>query len=296
MTAVRSKESVDNLNSTWVGSDGLVTFRRPLVSIGEIWFGKANRHWVELASVHSLDAVRFLQREAPIEGTAAQEYHTLILDLSKRPDQLLAKIHKTARYKIKRAAERDGLSHRCWSAPDLSAIRELCSFVGRFRMFSGLLPPEPGWLETYSRAGMLDLSVIVGQDREPLAWHCHYIGSGRARLLISSNARFGGSSEFRQLVGRANLLLHWCDILRFKENGIGLYDFGGWRRTDSDLRRSQVHRFKEQFGGDAEKSFNCEVGITLRGRLYLAFLGARKRTLDLRSRLRSRQQIANPEE
>jgi hypothetical protein len=71
------------------------------------------------------------------------------------------------------------------------------------------------------------------------------------------------------MVGRANRYHHWQDIVKFKNLGIATYDLGGWYADTTDPAKININKFKEEFGGELVKHFNCRHGITTKGKLFL---------------------------
>jgi hypothetical protein len=72
-------------------------------------------------------------------------------------------------------------------------------------------------------------------------------------------------------IGRANRLHHWSDMLRFRGEGFGIYDFGGWYAGTQDETLLRINRFKERFGGELVVQYNCDQAITWKGALGLWF-------------------------
>ena len=70
-------------------------------------------------------------------------------------------------------------------------------------------------------------------------------------------------------MGRANRYLFWHDIIRYKEQGLKLFDFGGWYPGTTDNMRLEINRFKEGFGGRVVREYNCEQITSVRGWLLL---------------------------
>ena len=53
--------------------------------------------------------------------------------------------------------------------------------------------------------------------------------------------------DFQGLVGRANRLHHWKDMISFKSKGLDQYDFGGWYEGRKTRDRLKINQFKEGF-------------------------------------------------
>jgi lipid II:glycine glycyltransferase (peptidoglycan interpeptide bridge formation enzyme) len=66
-------------------------------------------------------------------------------------------------------------------------------------------------------------------------------------------------------------------MLRFKEMGIQRYDWGGLFEDESVPEHAGVNSFKKEFGGQPERTYDCTVPVTVRGRIYLAVRDAWRR-------------------
>lgn len=214
------------------------------------------------------DVIRLVQLpERP--ATPATSFFTVLIDLDCHAEALLGAMKDETRYKIRRAGARDGISYDAAHPAGPALVDRFCDLHDRFAAGKGLPPADRGHLLSLARAGALDLSC-VRRDGNDLVWHAHCRDGRRAMLLASASLyRMLEDSGARNLVGRANRWHHWRDILRFKEDGLRLYDLGGWYEGADDAERLRINRFKEEFGGTIVEHFNSEMPLTLRGRLAL---------------------------
>jgi hypothetical protein len=96
----------------------------------------------------------------------------------------------------------------------------------------------------------------------------------RARQLIAiSPYRPIPDVAWRNAVNRAHCFLHWKNFLRFKAQGIPVFDFGGWYTGTTNIQFLGMNQFKKGFGGQVVREFECEEIRTLKG--WLALTGAR---------------------
>jgi len=125
-------------------------------------------------------------------------------------------------------------------------------------------------LSLMAASGSLQFSRIAEEGGPTLVWHSYYRSHNRVTLLSSASlVPAGESSARRNKVGRANRFQHWQDLLRFKNDQIALYDFGGWYEGKSDQKRLGINKFKEEFGGEIVRNYICERALTWRGALFL---------------------------
>jgi lipid II:glycine glycyltransferase (peptidoglycan interpeptide bridge formation enzyme) len=66
-------------------------------------------------------------------------------------------------------------------------------------------------------------------------------------------------------------------MLQLKERGAERYDWGGLFADESTPERAGINAFKKAFGGRQERSFECTVPVTVRGRLVLPLRDAWRR-------------------
>jgi len=98
------------------------------------------------------------------------------------------------------------------------------------------------------------------------------VSDNTARLHQSSSLfRAACDKETRSMIGRSNRLLHWEDILYFKDAGLRWYDFGGWyggpETTGTYAEQLLINQFKESFGGEKKREYSFIVPVSLKGRI-----------------------------
>jgi len=161
-----------------------------------------------------------------------QPAKTLMLDLSKSEDELLAEMHQKTRYNI-HLAEKKGVNLKICQAEE-------------FPIFYDLL------VDTYRRKG----KKLYDRDYFHKLYHDHltkiYCAEYKEKILCANMIVFygdtvtylhGGSSEKDKNI-MAPHLLQWLTIKKAKELGFKYYDFWG-----IEERYPGVARFKRGFGG-----------------------------------------------
>ncbi len=104
------------------------------------------------------------------------------------------------------------------------------------------------------------------QDETLLVAHASLYGGNMSRLWYSCSSYRNTDSQFRNVVGRANRLLHLRDIYYFKEKGIKTYDWGGI--SDREEIKN-ITAFKKEFGGEEKVLYNYKVANTFKGKMFL---------------------------
>jgi hypothetical protein len=256
----------------------MITYKKlGMLRVAEIYFD-------ENPAPYRADIVRHLWRPAPVASAPCEPSHTLVLDLSGSSATLLANMHAETRYRIRRA-EKDHFLYDFWSAGEPDAVAQLIRFYNRFAWRKHLTPANRQRLAALGQLGTLDLSRVSDHTGRVLVWHAYYRGPGRVRGIYSASL-LGEATEpsLRSLIGRANCYHTWRDILRFQQQGLAVYDLGGWYGGAEDQEKLRINTFKENFGGTVIPEFNSEAGVTPRGRLAL---GSKWILLDMLRRSRT---------
>jgi hypothetical protein len=236
---------------------------------GEVWYHE------EPPRDSGVDIVLYRQRDAPIAGARYTPFLSLVSDLSGGEDAIIEKFGKNCRYKIKRAEAKDGLRMELIPHPE-SRLAEFRAFYDAFARQKSLQPCDPKWLLAACKARQLALT-LASQNGEALVWHAYVMCGKAARLQYSGSCFRNRESDYRALVGRANRWLHWRDMLRFKEMGLQRYDWGGLFEDESLPERAGINKFKKDFGGRQELTYDCTAPVTIKGRLWLPLRDAWRR-------------------
>lgn len=239
-----------------------IAYQRKFVRIAEYWNG-------EEAYLKGVDIERYFQQPQRIEGMFCRDFYTILIDLLDDPETLLARMKRDTRYEIRRA-EREGFIYDFFSGSDAAVFKEFCDYYDEFARQKNQPRMRRPWLSLLAESGALNLTRIATPAGDTLVWHGYHCSSQRATLLYSASIfRDDESSAHRNLVGRANRYQHWLDILRFKAQGLSIYDLGGWYEGAEDQKRLSINRFKEEFGGNIVHNYICERASTLKGSLFL---------------------------
>src|SRR5580765_7268930 len=205
---------------------------------GEVWYDE------EPPRDCGVDIVLYRQREAPIADARTTPFLTMVTDLSVPEDAIVEKFGKDCRYKIRRADTKDGLHLEFITDPE-SRLEEFQEFYDAFAKQKSVAPCYPQWL----------------------------LAACEARQLVLTSASQNGEA----LVWRANRWLHWKEMLRFKEMGIERYDWGGLFEDESIPENAGINKFKKDFGGQAIRTYDCTLPVSLKGRIWLPLREAWRR-------------------
>jgi Acetyltransferase (GNAT) domain len=188
-------------------------------------------------------------------ATRLRESVTSVVDLTQEPDSILGGMDaKSCRYEIRRAeklGERLTLRRN-----DGAAARDFR------RLLEGLIahtrhvrPPSRRRYEQYRAVSDIAVAYV---DGTPVAGHLvvRDPGARRTRLVFSASVRHEPGA-LQKLSGPVNRWLHWQELLLYREEGYGAYDFGGVNP------QSPIGRFKLSFGGEMERGTNVVLAGSL---------------------------------
>lgn len=171
-----------------------------------------------------------------------EEFWTLLSSLDKSDDELLLEQNSTNKTQIKQARKLD-LQIRT------GTFENFLPFFNDFSQDKGISGTTQSKLQSFGRDA-LEISEVVNSQGKVLAMHANLIDKNifRSRLIHSASARFTEELD-ASLVGRANRLLHFENLIRYREMGLKYYDWGGIAKNSNDPVKVGINRFKEAFGG-----------------------------------------------
>ena len=237
----------------------MLRYKKGVLAISEFLFD-------ESVIAASADIVRYRFRPEPIPGVRCVESYTLRIDLQAEPTLLLARMNHTTQYEIRRA-EREELTYEFASIPDKDWKKQFFQFLASFGKPKGLTTADRAWISALLDQKLLDLSRIWSPTTgRALVWHAYIRAAKTARLTHSASLFRERNSAY---LGRAHRLHHWCDMLRFREEGLTTYDFGGWYPGTHDSGLLGINRFKQGFGGRIAREYNGDLALTWKGDMAL---------------------------
>lgn len=238
----------------------MLTYRKQGLRFNELWYG-------EQPDSGCFDVLIHCQAPARIAGVECKEKRTIVLDLTRDEAMLLSDVKKDTRNEIRRAG-RDGVTCEQLDGENPVVREAFYDYYDDFARAKGLNVLVRSRLEQIASRGGFSVTTARNAAGQVLVYHAYLCYHSRARLLFSASGllRADDSAE-RNLIGRANRLLHWDDVCRFRAQGIEKYDFGGWYAGSADADRLRINKFKEEFGGQILTEFNAMHGVTIRGKL-----------------------------
>ncbi len=240
---------------------------------GEVWFD----HEPDRTPV---DWIVYHQRSRPIPGARSKYFYTILIDLRQSPEVLQQQMHSSTAYKVRRARDKDKIVCRALNPVSREALDGFGESYKCFAAIKGLAPLDRALLDQLAKDGCLELSYARSPAGETLAQHAYYHDSNRSCLLHGvSLYQTRADSGARNALGRANRYLYWSDMLRHREQGLSVFDFGGWYPGTTNHELLEINRFKEGFGGKVVREYNCEQIVSLKGRVLLTVAACLNRAI-----------------
>jgi lipid II:glycine glycyltransferase (peptidoglycan interpeptide bridge formation enzyme) len=258
------------------------------VAIAEIWYNSEEQPEKKV----DLIKYRFVEKKQK-RASSLEELFTLVLDLKNDDEKLFARIGKSTRYEINRARERDNIECYTFLGQDEKNREKAARYIDYFNEFTSQKNRSEidfSDLEQFINNNTLCIRCAASADRSVVfSMHAYVVSDGRARLhQSSSHFRKSDNSEFRRLIGRANRLLHWDDMVYFKNTGLAYYDFGGWYGGQRDKEKLAINEFKESFGGEKHQEYSYLVPKTFLGITAAGGHGILKAVRDYKKNRKSR--------
>jgi hypothetical protein len=240
--------------------------KKKIIKIAEIWYNSQEKP----EQKHDVFKYKFVDQKHK-NAVFVEERYTILIDLKEPEGILFANIGKNTRYKINRARERDGVLCNTFLEVNERNEKKMAQYIHYFNEFSSTKDRSSinySDIEQFYNSGTLCIRYASDADKSNIyAMHAYVISDGCARLhQSSSHFRKSVDSEFRNLIGRANRLLHWDDILCFKNMDLHYYDFGGWYGGQTDSEKLTINQFKESFGGEKQREYTYLIPVTPLGK------------------------------
>ena len=242
----------------------MIAYKSRFLTRAEVWFDNE-----PTATPRPVDCILYHLRSTPVPGAQSRSFYTLLVDLSQTQEQLRAQLSDDTAYKIRRARDRDKIICECCDLRDPQVMDGFEKMYNAFATIKGLPPLYRARLERLAAAGLLDISAAKDPEGNVLVYHANYRDERRAtQLEMPSLYRTLPQSTARNFSGRANRYLTWSNILRYKQQGLKFFDFGGWH-VGCDAELLSINDFKRGFGGRVVREYHCEQILTLKGRVVL---------------------------
>jgi lipid II:glycine glycyltransferase (peptidoglycan interpeptide bridge formation enzyme) len=240
------------------------------IKIAEIWFNHQE------CPIEKNDILRYKFVTEKRNACSFENLYTILLDLTADENELFAQINRTSKYQINRAKNKDMIHCSTFFYNNETDEKKILQYVHFFNTFAdskGRSNINIYDIEQFYTTGTFCVRCATLEDKSKyLTMHAYVISDGTARLHQSSSLfRSSEDTEYRNMIARANRLLHWDDILYFKNMGLKWYDFGGWYGGQTNKEQLSINQFKESFGGEKKQEYSYIVPVSFRGKQAVVF-------------------------
>lgn len=217
----------------------MISFVKKFAGIGvsEIWFAD------KFSFQHSFRLAAYMHVKNPAGKilSISQNTHTVENDLSLTEAAIFNAFSKTVQTEVKQA-ERYGIE--CLFTDD---IEKFIAFYNEFAASRKIDATSVRRMQEMKPFLKITIAVYNGSW---LAAHSYLTDkeAGIVRLMHAASQRLNTEAD-KQLTGKANKLLHYFDMMQFKQQGFTVYDFGGYANNTADKGLQGINKFKLSFGG-----------------------------------------------
>ncbi len=169
---------------------------------------------------------------------------TIVIDLTLSEEELLMALKSNTRNEVRKGIKEGFI---------VEEVKDIESFVEYYNNFAAeknLETISANDITKYPKV-LLNKCTLNGNI---LTMHANIVDEKKkiVRLLYSASIRFDAGVD-RKNVGISNRLLHYKELLLFKEAGYTLYDFGGINEDPNDKEQYNISQFKKGFGGEVKE-------------------------------------------
>lgn len=185
------------------------------------------------------------------QGRWKRPVQSLECSLLRPAEEILGQMRKNTRYEIRRAINRDKLHTAMITAPLEDDVKEYIEYYNKFAESKRMHHINSLRVRALTEQNMYAITKCLDSEDTILAEHAYYLDKKEKKVMLATSAslfRENEASECRKLIGRANRMLHYKDLLAFKELGYEVYDYGGIGDYNDELKA--IADFKLGFGGD----------------------------------------------
>jgi hypothetical protein len=174
--------------------------------------------------------------------------HTIENSLLLGQDEIFAAFNKALRQQIKQS---EGIGMTCYFHTNYESFVQ---FFNDFAIAKGLAPTSMRRMNELKE--YLQMSYVECNG-DVLAAHSYLVDEKNkiVRIYHSASRRIDEAFD-RTLIGKANKLLHYKDMMAYKQQGFEVYDFGGYSFNTEDKELLGINNFKLLFGGNVVECKN----------------------------------------
>ncbi|MDE3212109.1 MAG: hypothetical protein KGM98_02660 [Bacteroidota bacterium] len=218
----------------------MVTYKKKygIFKVTESWFGSKSG----IQNLFGLKAYLHVKDAAPVPLAVKDVTYTIEIPLDREVDEILGSFPKNLRVDI-RKAEEAGITTYFHND-----IQGFAAFYNDFACKKQVHPISERRLSELGDTLMMSYAV---RNRKILSAHSYILDRNESIVRAFRSATIRLEEDVNGImVGRANKLLHFKDMVHFRGMGIQVYDFGGYAMNTHDAQLQGINNFKEKFGGE----------------------------------------------
>lgn len=209
-------------------------------------------------------------KESKVAIGEAEQFDTLISDLTEEEEEIKSHFSKGCRYEVNRAY-REKTDFELLIKDDITdvVLNEFLDFFDAFWKSKGLYMPDRNSLFEELRGYRDNNSLLIAYakiDDVISVYHTLIYDDVTARLLHSASLfRMQNEDDGKKkIIGMANRALHFEEMKFFKQKGLKTFDWGGAGKGE-DV--ASITEFKKSFGGIPVTYYESECVVGLKASL-----------------------------
>lgn len=236
--------------------------KQRLLKIRDVWY-QADKLYTDA------DVVYYMQMDKPL-GDEHYAQYTIVSDLTASKEIIFGRISPSSRNLINQIAKDSSYKYTMrFEDLDMHTIQKFVTEYNKFARLKNLALSDMARLKAYFENGLLGISYITNSNNEIVTWHVYRISHGRVMLIDSLSIWYMHTkNKIKRKMSAANRYCHYKDMIFFKEQGIAVYDWGGWYTGNTNKALLGVNSFKEKFGGTVIPNYNSIAYISFKGKLF----------------------------
>lgn len=214
-----------------------------------------------------MDVVYYYHCQVP--GPKARPFHTLLIDVSLGPEDLLATFRKSTRNAIRKVIRDNSIVISIEPVGNTAGLQAFIEAYDLFASQKGIQLCNRELLELLAAEERLILATARTSD-DVL---CQFLLIETDKKMVAYygyNTRFSmeGDDKTASLIGKANRALDYQCMMYTREKGKSHYDFCGLTLNPDNEGTENVDHYKLGFGGEKFTEYHFMKPVTLKGWLF----------------------------
>jgi len=216
------------------------------------------------------DAVYYFYCQKP--AGKARETKTMLIDLDREKEEILASFRKKTRVAIKKGLEHNQVHFEINEQPTNQELEMFVQGYNDFAVQKGILACDENFLRLLLKSDKLIIASALLED-ELLCQFALINAEEKAVCYHGYNTRFANPDDADRvrLISQANRALEYCCMLKAKTRGKRYYDLCGLTQDPGNPGAENVDQYKMGFKGRIETEYHFMQPITFKGQIFCWF-------------------------